>query len=431
MVTFSQGAVILVTTSKEAALVTAFATRHHISLVVCGGGYSTSSASSTHGGIVVDLSTMRRVLVDPASHTVAVQGGATWADVDAATEREGLAVVGCTSSAAGVGGTTLGGGFGWLTGRRGLVIDNLISVKMVLADGRIVNASRTENSDLFWAVRGAGQDFGVATEFVLRAHRQDSPVFGGVIYFPVDKLADVRFANSFDQRASGDEAMFFGFTTRPLALASTSIFTLLFFNGPQAAAEAFFSPLLELDYIQNATQEMPYREMNNVLNQVAAPGARQCVSGAGISLPLDIQFMEDIGKEFSSMMKTYPRVEGSAIIFELIPFSRVTQVPLNATAYANRGPFHNVAIMLRWHDPELDSVMARRERDLLRKIRQEAEVTGISGCGVGVYANYAGRDISFPGNTLTACLDSPRARYERKRCVWREFATTARAQETL
>jgi hypothetical protein len=373
-------------------LVVAFATRHYIPLVVQGGGYSTSGASSTHGGIVVNLSAMRNVLVDPASATVAVQGGASWEEVDQAAAREGLAVVGCTSSAVGVGGTTLGGGFGWLTGRHGLIIDNLISVKMVLADGRIVTASAAEHPDLFWAVRGAGQSFGVATEFVLRAHRQRSPVFGGLLYFPIDQLAAVvEFANQFDERATGDEALFFGFTTQPPALLSTVIITLLFYNGPRATAETFFAPLLALDHLQNETHEMPYLEMNTILRRVAAPGARKRISGTSVSLPLEIRLVYEVYEDFDRIMRSYPRLEGSAAIFELIPHTRVTQVPVDATAYANRGPYHSLAIIFRWHDPELDARMANLERALLHKIRERAGVASITGSGVGVYANYAGK----------------------------------------
>jgi len=412
-------------------MVTAFATRHHVPLVVHACGYSTSSASSTHGGIVIDMSAMHKVIVDTASRTVAIQGGATWAEVDEATEQEGLAVVGCTSSATGVGGTTLGGGFGWLTGRHELIIDNLISVKLVLADGSILNTSMTENPDLFWAVRGAGQEFGVATEFVMRAHRQDSPVFGGFLYFSMDSLADiVGFANSFDQRAGGDEGIFFGFTTRPFTLASTAIFTLLFYNGPQSAAEEFFAPLLKLNHIQNNTQEMSYREINNLLRQVAAPGARRRVTGTSISLPLEIKMMEDIGQEFNRIIETYPRMEGSTIVFELIPYACVTEVPIDATAYANRGPYHNVAIMFRWRDHELDSKIANIGRAFIRKFRQETGVASIAGSGVGVYANYAGTNIPLSESRSELSMCS-RARVQCKGALWRQFTTPPGAQEAL
>ncbi|GLI72316.1 hypothetical protein PoHVEF18_000486 [Penicillium ochrochloron] len=389
------GAVVMATSTHEVALVVAFANRHYIPIVVQGGGYCTSGASSTHGGIVINLSAMHKVLVDPASATVAVQGGATWEEVDQAAEREGLAVVGCTTSAAGVGGTTLGGGFGWLTGRYGLVIDNLVSVKMVLADGRVVTASVAEHPDLFWAVRGAGQSFGVATEFVLLAHRQRSPIFGGLLYFPADQLpAVIEFANQFDERATGDEGLFFGFTTRPPDLLSTVIVALLFYNGPRVAAEAFFAPLLALGPIQNETCEMPYPRMNTILGPLAARGARKRLSGTTVRLPLDPQIVHEVYEDFDRIMRSYPRVEGSVVAFELLPYARVSQVPLDATAYANRGPYHNVAIILRWHDPELDAKMANLERALLRKIRERSGVASIAGHGVGIYANYAGHEAN-------------------------------------
>lgn len=387
---------VIVTSSHEVALVVNFANEHYIPCVVQGGGYSTSGASSTHGGIVINLSLMSKVLVDPASETVAVQGGATWDDVDQAAANEGLAVVGCTTSAVGVGGTTLGGGFGWLTGRHGLVIDNLISVKIVLSDGRIVTASADEHQDLFWAVRGAGQSFGVITEFVLRAHRQRSSVFGGLIYLPTEQLtAVVEFANQFDMQAAGDEGLFFGFTTRPHAPLSTVIVALLFYNGPRAAAEAFFAPLLALEAIQNETGEMPYPKMNTILGQFFAPGARKCVSGTTFTLPLDLQLMQDVHEDFEKIIRSYPRVEGSAVVFELIPYTQVTKVPLDATAYANRGPYHDVLTIFRWYDQELDAKMANLERALLRKIRNRAGVASIAGHGVGLYANYAGMTRSL------------------------------------
>jgi FAD/FMN-containing dehydrogenase len=131
--------VVRVTSTHEVSEVVSFASKRHIPFVVKAGGHSTSGSSATHGGIVISLSKMRKVVVDPASKTVAVQGGATWEDIDEAAAQHGLAVVGGTVNHTGVGRTTLGGGYGWLMGRYGLIIDNLLSVKMVLADGFVNN----------------------------------------------------------------------------------------------------------------------------------------------------------------------------------------------------------------------------------------------------------------------------------------------------
>lgn len=208
-----------------------------------------------------------------------------------------------------------GGGFGWLTGCHGLIIDNLISVKIVIADGRIMMASTDENQDLFWAIRGAGQSFGVVTESVMRAHPQRPSVFGGFIYLPVEQLtAVVEFANQFDTQTTGDEALFFGFTTRPRAPLSTVIVSLLLYNGPSIAAEAFFAPLLALKSIWNETHEMPYPKMNTILGWFVAPGTRKSISGTTFTLPLDLQLMQEVHDDFDKFTRTYPRVEGSAVV---------------------------------------------------------------------------------------------------------------------
>lgn len=189
---------------------------------------------------------MSKIVADPASRTLAAQAGATWEDVDRVAASSGLAVVGCTTNHTSVSGTALGGGYGWLTGRYGLIIDNLVSVKMVLADGTIAMASTTENPDLFWAARGAGQDFGIATELVFKAHPQANQVFGGLLYFTIDKMAGImEFVNRFDQLTTGNEGLFFGFN-RLQFRESSMIFAIPFYNGPRQDAEKFFRPILSL-----------------------------------------------------------------------------------------------------------------------------------------------------------------------------------------
>ncbi|KAF7712508.1 (R)-6-hydroxynicotine oxidase [Penicillium ucsense] len=393
------GAVVIVTSSHEISLVANFATSYYIPFVVRGGGFSTTGASSTHGGIVIDMSMMRDVVVDRASQTVAVQGGATWDAVDQACAKEGLAVVGATTSAVGVGGTTLGGGFGWLTGRHGLVIDNLISVKIVLADGQIKTASNEENQDLFWAIRGAGQGFGVVTELVFRAHPQRPSVFGGFIYLQIGQLpAVVDFANKFDAQATGDEGLFFGFTSRPHDPLSTVIVALLFYNGPLSAAEAFFAPLLTLEDIQNETHEMPYPEMNASLGRFRSLGTRKSIGGATFALPLDYRLVQEVHDDFAKFIRTYPRVEGSAVLFELIPYTHVAQIPVDATAYANRGPYHNFLIFFCWYDQELDMKMTSIKYAMTRRLRTRAGVLDIAGEGTGIYSNYSGTTSLKPIN---------------------------------
>jgi FAD/FMN-containing dehydrogenase len=154
---------------------------------VRGGGHSFSGASACDGGFMIDLSRMNRVAVDPQRRRAVAGGGATWADVDAATQAHGLAVTGGIITHTGIGGLTLGGGMGWLTRRHGLSIDNLESAEIVLADGRTVRASADEHPDLFWALRGGGGNFGVVTAFEYRLHPVGPEVHFGLLFWEVER----------------------------------------------------------------------------------------------------------------------------------------------------------------------------------------------------------------------------------------------------
>lgn len=169
------GVAILPTTSEEVAIAVKYASQQGIDLSVKGGGHSTSGASSTEGGLCINLGRMQNVEVDTEKQQLHIQGGALWKHSDAAAWKHGLATVGGTVADTGVGGLTLGGGYGHLSGKYGLVIDNTVSFTVVLADGRIEKVTKESNPDLFWAMNGAGQNFGVTTEFVLQAYPQKEP----------------------------------------------------------------------------------------------------------------------------------------------------------------------------------------------------------------------------------------------------------------
>jgi hypothetical protein len=162
---------------------------HEMGLAVAirGGGHSGPGFGTCDGGVVLDLSALRRVDVDPSSQTAHVEGGCTWHDVDAATHPYGLAVPCGIISSTGVGGLTVGGGHGYLARKYGLTIDNLLSADMVLADGRRVTASATTEPELFWAIRGGGGNFGVVTRFTFRA-RPVSTVIGGPLIWSWDDM---------------------------------------------------------------------------------------------------------------------------------------------------------------------------------------------------------------------------------------------------
>jgi FAD/FMN-containing dehydrogenase len=147
-----------------------FAREHELVLSIRGGGHNVAGNAVNDGGLVIDLSQMRGVYVDPSARTVRTQGGATWGDVDRETQLFGLATPGGLISSTGVGGLTLHGGVGWFRRKLGMSLDNLLSVEIVTADGQVRKASETENADLFWAVRGAGSNFGVVTSFEFALH---------------------------------------------------------------------------------------------------------------------------------------------------------------------------------------------------------------------------------------------------------------------
>ncbi len=178
-------------TPEDVAAAVAFGRDQDIPVAVRGGGHSAAGKGTCDGGIVVDLSPMHDVVVDAERRTARAGGGTTWGQFDEATQAHGLATPGGVISTTGIAGLTLGGGFGWLTRRHGLSCDNLISVDLVTADGRQVTASESENSELFWALRGGGGNFGVATTLEYRLHPVGPIILGGIIGWPLAAAAEV------------------------------------------------------------------------------------------------------------------------------------------------------------------------------------------------------------------------------------------------
>lgn len=176
--------------SADVAAALAHAQRSGLEVAVRGGGHGFSGSAVCEGGMMIDLSLLNRVEVDPERRRARVGGGATWADLDAATQEHGLAVTGGLISHTGVGGLTLGGGMGWLSRKLGLSLDNLESAQVVLVDGRCVRASAQEHPDLFWALRGGGGNFGVVIEFEFRLSPVGPVVQLGLLFWGLEQGAD-------------------------------------------------------------------------------------------------------------------------------------------------------------------------------------------------------------------------------------------------
>jgi FAD/FMN-containing dehydrogenase len=177
------------TSTEEVATTIAFVRESGSEVTVRGGGHSAAGSSVAEGAVMIDLSRLAGVRVDPEARRAYVGGGAAWADVDAATAPHGLAVVGGTVSHTGVAGLTLTGGMGWLTSQQGLSCDNLVAATLVTADGRTVTASDQSHPDLFWALRGAGTNFGVVTELEFALHEVDPMANLGFFFWPADDAA--------------------------------------------------------------------------------------------------------------------------------------------------------------------------------------------------------------------------------------------------
>ncbi len=188
---------------------------NHLLTAIRGGGHNAGGLGICDGGLVIDLSRMRGVRVDPAAKTVRVESGCVWGDVDHAAHAFGMATPSGTIATTGVAGLTLGGGIGHLTRPHGLTIDNLLGVDMVLADGRVVTADAKENADLFWAVRGGGGNFGVVTSFLFRLHPVKI-VQAGPTFWSIEQTPEVMKAyRKFILEAPDDVSGFFAFLTVP------------------------------------------------------------------------------------------------------------------------------------------------------------------------------------------------------------------------
>src|SRR5881392_2314115 len=167
-----------------------FARDHGLHVAVRGGGHSIPGHSVCDGGLLIDLSAMKGIRVDPAGRRARAEPGVKWIDFDHETQAFGLATSGGTVSDTGIAGLTLGGGLGWLSSKHGLTVDNLLSADVVTADGRLLTANASENADLFWGLRGGGGNFGIVTSFEYQLHHV-GPVIGGMTVYPLSDMKQV------------------------------------------------------------------------------------------------------------------------------------------------------------------------------------------------------------------------------------------------
>ena len=266
--------------ADDVARVIAFARERGVPIAIRGGGHNGGGLGSVDDGVVIDLSLLKSVSVDPESRTVRVGGGCTWGEVDVATHEHGLAVPCGVISTTGVGGLTLGGGIGHLTRGYGLTIDNLIAAEVVLPDGRKVTASADENPELYWALRGGGGNFGVVTEFTFRAHPV-SEIVGGPIFWPIEKTAELLAAyREYLPTLPRNVGAFFCFHTVPpgppfpeeihLRQVCGIVWCIV---GSDEEAEKAMAPMLAVaEPLMQGVQRMPLPALNSAFDGLYGPG---------------------------------------------------------------------------------------------------------------------------------------------------------------
>ncbi len=257
------------------------ARNHNLLLAVRGGGHNGPGLGSCDGGLMIDMSPMKRIEIDSRAGIVVAEAGCTQGEVDAAASQHGLAVPAGIVSSTGIAGLTLGGGTGYLTRKHGLTIDNLVSAEVVLADGRVVTASQDENPDLFWALRGGGGNFGIVTRFTFRAH-QVSEVYAGPIFYDIGRTAEImRWYRDFLPTAPRELCVFVGLKTVPSCdpfpreIWGRRICALICcYNGGEAAGMKAMRPVREAlpDPLMDGMAQMPFATMQGLFDPLLPKG---------------------------------------------------------------------------------------------------------------------------------------------------------------
>jgi FAD/FMN-containing dehydrogenase len=348
----------------------AFARSNGLRLAVKGGGHNIAGSALVDGGLVIDFERMKRVTVDPKARTARVEPGATLADVDRATQEHGLLVPTGVNSTTGIAGLTLGGGFGWTTRKFGLTIDNLRSVRLVTADARALHVDRNQHSELFWAIRGGGGNFGVVTEFVFDLHPAGPEVFAGLVVHPFADFVNV--VKSYERALANapDELTCWAVLRKapPLPFLPTEwhgrevVVLAMCYIGPLANAEAATAPLRGIGRpIADVVGPAPFAGWQQALDPLLTPGARNYWKSH------DVASFNDASLEIIRQAINELPTEECEVFFGHVG-GALTRVASDATAWPNRAAHFAVNVHTRWRDARDDQrcvAWARRIYDRL------------------------------------------------------------------
>jgi len=353
-----------------------------VPLAVRGGGHSVAGLSTCNDGVVIDLSSMRSVEVDPDRRTASVQPGATWADLDSATAVHGLATTGGLISTTGVAGLTLGGGIGWLQRKHGLSCDNLLEADVVTADGDVLAVSDTERPDLLWGLRGGGGNFGIVSRFEFALHPV-STVLGGLFLFPFERGKEtLKVFRAWAAGAPDEASMLVAIMTAPPEpfvpaemVGQKAVAILGCWCGDIDSGVRAIEPLRELGPAADLFGPMPYLALQTMLDGGAGPGSRNYFRG-GFVADLDDRVidlaLEHGGRMPSPMSQIHFHQMGGA----------VGRVPSDATAFSGRHAGYTYNVVSTWTEPAEDAQHIAANRDVASALAERS--VG------GAYVNFAG-----------------------------------------
>ena len=320
----------------------AFAGETGLVLSVRGGGHNVSGNSVCSGGLMIDLSPMKGIRVDPAARVARTEPGVLWREFDHETHAFGLATTGGVVSSTGVAGLTLGGGLGWLMGSYGLACDNLVSVDLVTADGRLVTASEQENPNLFWGLRGGGGNFGIVTSFEFRLHPV-TMVLGGLLIHPLDSAVDLlRFYDEFTRTTPDELGTMALFVTSPEGQRVVAI--AICYNGDPAEGERVLQPLRAFGApLADTITPMPYPQVQRMFDEGFPHGQQNYWKS---------NFLRGLDPEAIGLIVDHVRrcpSPGSAIAIEQLG-GAVGRIGRDETAFSHRDARFNLLIVGIWPD---------------------------------------------------------------------------------
>jgi len=345
--------------SADVVRAVTFARERELLLAVRGGGHSFPGYSTCDGGLVIDLSPMRSVVVSADTRTAHVAAGAWGAHVDAEAQKQALATTMGQISNTGVAGLTLGGGFGWLSRRFGLACDNLISVDLVTADGKVRHASEHDEPDLFWAIRGGGGNFGVATSFEYRLHPLDPTVIGGYVAFPTAQVKDtIEFYTSLITHAPRELSVDLGLARDEDGTPGAAI--VVVYSGDAKNAGKVLEPLQRFGKpLKNTIRQQSYLVVQTWFDPPPVDPRHHYLKGG---------FVREYPSGLIAALADEFRPEAGISVYFQNANGAVADEPQTATAFSHRGAMANMMLLGVWKDPSQDEPGRNAMRTIWSKL---------------------------------------------------------------